>query len=159
MAEKACHVFGSTTQVGLTQALAVTPNMLATLTLLAMFASGGAMAADTTVSICAIAANPEQFNDTAVSVRATILPNRHGIGLVDSACPGVLVALGSSASDAPGSPNSKFYDTYWKNFLPGGHAITVTLQGQFVYVAGQWPVRRLDNYQVTEFVVETGSHP
>ena len=117
------------------------------------------MAAETAVSVCAIAAAPEQFNGTVVSVKATILPNRHVIGLVDSACPEVLVALGSSASDAPGSPNSRFYDTYWQNFLPGGHAITATVQGQFVYVAGQWPGRRLDNYQVTEFVVETGSHP
>ena len=117
------------------------------------------MAAETTISVCAVAASPEQFNGKVVSLKARILPNRHGIGLIDSKCPEVLIAFGSSASDAPGGPNSRFYDTYWQNYPPDGHAITAIVQGKFVYVAGQWPVRRLDSYRVTGFVVEKGSHP
>lgn len=84
--------------------------MLVILTLIGIMASGGAKAPDAPVSVCTIASDPERFAGKSISVRAAVLPTRHGIGLLDSDCPDVLVALGSSSSDAPGSPNARFYD-------------------------------------------------
>ena len=133
--------------------------MLRFLTCLVLLVSGCAGAQDASVSVCAVASRPDRYNGKDISVRATILPSRHGIGLFDPACPEALIALGSSASDVPRSQNSKFYDAYWQNFSPGGRALSATVQGRFVYIAAQWPVRRLDSFQVTHFVVEPGKRP
>ena len=133
--------------------------MLQSLTLALALVSTTSQPSAEAVSVCAVGAQPEQFNGKLVLVAGTVLPSRHGISLIDSNCPGVQIAMGSSASDAPGSANDKFYGTYFANYGSSGHAISATASGVFVYIPAQWPVRRLDDYQVETFQLTSAKSP
>ena len=137
--------------------LAVIPNFLPVAALALVLAGSACRPEQNVVSVCEVIAAPEQFSGKSILVSGTILPSMHGIGLIDSRCPGAQIAFGSRASSS--TPLDNFHKAYFANYGPSGHAITATVGGVFVYVPAIWPVRRLDNYRVVAFRATTAKRP
>ena len=104
------------------------------------------------VSVCQVRANPTQYANRWIRVRATALQTMHGIGLIDSHCPGMMIALGEETDKNP-SGNSDFYAASIRSMLKGEPQVIVTIDGIYWYKAARYPGSRLDKYQVRRFTL------
>ena len=127
--------------------------MIAFLPFLGLLLAASISAQQSSVSVCSVFATPTEFHGKEVSIRGTILPNPHGIFLVDARCPDAHLAFGSDATDELRGPNAKFYSAYWANFAADGKLLSVTVNGKFWYRTGAHPFARLDRYVITKLVV------